>query len=304
MKALVDGDVLRYRIGFACETTIYGAVIKGEEEWGARASFPSKKALKEWVETWKLEEDDYTIITHVEPEPIAHCLHSVKLQMDSIIKGAGADDFQVYLSGAGNYRDKIATVRPYKGNRPDRKPYHYNNITDYLINNYGAIIVEGQEADDAMSIEQYEDYDLTKSYCTGHEWGGCEPELHLEMNTIICTIDKDLDCCPGWHYNFVKDIKYWVDEWTATTWFYCQMIMGDQTDNIQGIAGAGKKKAYEVLKECQTELEMYKAVAAEYQRAYVKGEEVLLEMGRLLWMRRREDELWTPPIQYEEYKTQ
>ena len=28
----------------------------------------------------------------------------------------------------------------------------------------------------------------------------------------IATLDKDLDGCPGWHYNWVKDDMYYVSE--------------------------------------------------------------------------------------------
>ena len=98
-------------------------------------------------------------------------------------------------------------------------------------------------------------------------------------------------------YDFVKDIKFWVDEDTANEWFYCQLIMGDTTDNIQGVPGAGKKKAYEVLKDCSTELERYEACLVLYKEAYGDGYmEALVEMGRLLFMRRKPHQMWTPPI--------
>ena len=157
MKSLIDGDVLRYRIGFACETAIYSLTIVGEEEWGPRVSFTKKKDMKEWAEEHGLvEKEDYNISTRVVPDPIAHCLHSVKLQMDSIIKGSGADGYTVYLSGETNFRDRIATIRKYKGNRPTKKPFHYENIGKYLIEKWGAVVIEGEEADDALSYTQWE----------------------------------------------------------------------------------------------------------------------------------------------------
>ena len=297
MKALVDGDILRYRIGFACESKTYSITINGEEEWGARATFDKKKDLNQWIEDHGLKEDEYQVDTTVVADPIEFCLHSVKLQMNSILEGAGADSYQVYLSGKDNFRDKLATIRPYKGTRPDRKPFHYDNITTYLIDKWGAVVIEGQEADDALSIAQYKAWTLN---------GGMDDEWFMRGNsgTIIATIDKDLDCCPGWHYNFVKDVKYWVDEDTANEWFYCQLIMGDTVDNIQGVPGAGKKKAYEVLSKCHTEMERYQAVLKLYTNIsdknkpenYPSALEALVENGRLLWMRRYTDEMWTPPI--------
>ena len=271
MKALIDGDVLRYRIGFASEETVWDVLLKRDEEFGALRTFSSKAEALEWI-----GEDDTDVVlqSRVIPSPIQNCLHSVKLQIEQIIKGSLADEYKVYLSGSTNFRNNISVTRVYKGNRPDRKPYHFENITNYLVERFGAVISDGQEADDDMSIEQWNDKEC-----------------------VICTIDKDLDMVPDWHYNFVKDIRYYVDEDTANEWFYCQLVMGDTTDNIQGIPGAGKKKAYEVLKECQTEMERYQAVRDLYMETYKDGDTVLLEMARLLWMRQHPDQLWLPPVQ-------
>ena len=140
-----------------------------------------------------------------------------------------------------------------------------------------------------MSYTQYEDW-LFKGLVVFKD----------ELETIICTIDKDLDMVPGWHYDFVKDIKYFIDEDTADEWFWCQMIMGDSTDNIQGIPGGGKKLAKVTLWDCQTTMERYNSVLQLYQKAYEEAtltpEEALIENARLLWMRRKRDEMWKPPL--------
>ena len=57
--------------------------------------------------------------------------------------------FEVYLTGSNNFRFDIAKSYPYKGNRESsEKPKHLKHVRDYLINKFGAIVSEGEEADD------------------------------------------------------------------------------------------------------------------------------------------------------------
>jgi len=199
-----------------------------------------------------------------------------------ILLRTNADEYQLYLTGKGNFREDIATIKVYKGNRDSsHKPHHYDALTRYLTENWGAITVEGIEADDAMSTEQW------------------VSNIRKYTNTCIATIDKDLNGTPGWHYNWNQDVLYWVTEEDAYTWFYCQLITGDTTDNIQGVPGAGKAKAYKVLSSCETEEDMYWAVLDLYQAYYgalgYKPMDALIENARLLYMLRDPDQMWNPP---------
>lgn len=82
-----------------------------------------------------------------------------------MLRLTGAREHTVYLSGPNNFRCKIDPIRPdpkdptkllgYKANRDGmEKPYHYANITDYLINMHEAVVTDGAEADDYLAIEQ------------------------------------------------------------------------------------------------------------------------------------------------------
>jgi 5'-3' exonuclease len=95
----------------------------------------------------------------------------------------------------------------------------------------------------------------------------------------------------GDHYNFVKDTFYYITEEEGIKNFYKQILMGDRVDNIIGIKGIGTVKAERLLKECKNEQEMYLAVL----EAYAGNTERVLENGRLLWIRREANQLWTPP---------
>jgi len=122
----------------------------------------------------------------------------------------------------------------------------------------------------------------------------------FNKNTCIASIDKDLNGVPGWHFNWNKDDLYWVTEDEATRWFYTQLIMGDPTDNIQGVPSYGIKKAEKALAKCEDEEDMYWVALGLYQYYYealgYKPMNALLENARLLWMRREEGVDWQPPF--------
>lgn len=211
-------------------------------------------------------------------EPVANALHSVKLAMQSIIdKFDRGLEYQAFITGPGNYREKIATIQPYKGNRKDvPKPKYLPDCREYLQYAWGAVVVEGREADDALGCIQY---------------------AAKDKSTCIVTIDKDLDGIPGWHYNYIKDKHYYVTLEQADFFFYKQVLTGDRTDHIRGIEGIGDKKAEKILAGCKTPDELYKACLRAYTEKYgPDGNRQLLENANLIWIQRKENELWTPPI--------
>jgi hypothetical protein len=223
MKALIDGDILVYRIGFASEN-------------------------------------------ETESIAIARCSEFI----EDLILFNGFGEYQGYLTGKKNFRNEIAVTAPYKGNRKSAKPKHYQLLRDYMESAWSFTMIEDQEADDAIGIAAYEME--VGEYC-------------------ICSIDKDLDMLRGDHYNFVKDERYFITEEEGIKNFYKQLLMGDRVDNIIGIKGIGTVKAERLLKECKNENEMYLAIL----EAYEGNAERVLENGRLLWIRRQHNQLWTPP---------
>jgi hypothetical protein len=136
-----------------------------------------------------------------------------------------------------------------------------------VIANYSTEIHDMLEADDLLAIRQ-------------------------RNNTILCSIDKDLDQVEGWHYRWEQTRKgevvgeaklYKIDADQGLRNFYAQLIIGDTTDNIRGVAGSGKKAA-RVLDSCETEEEMFNAV----REMYGNDEEMLMN-GQVLWMVRELD---------------
>lgn len=207
--------------------------------------------------------------TEDEPEKVAIQKTSEFLE-DLIFTYTEVEDCEGYLTGKSNFRFDIAKTAPYKGTRIAEKPKHLGIIRQYMIDAWAFSVQEGQEADDAIGI---------RAYALGEE------------DYIICSIDKDLDNLRGHHYNFVKNIRYYVTEDEAIKNFYIQVLTGDRVDNVPGLKGVGPKKAEKILSEAKTETELFNAVLAAYDDDIHR----MTEMAQLLWIRRKEGELWQPP---------
>lgn len=113
-QPLLDGDVIRYEVGFASEVG-----------W-----------QQEGVPPWDYVADMVDNLIH-------HICISVEATEPPI----------VFFTGKTNFRNQIAKRQKYK-DRVSNKPYHYKNITAYLKGKYEWREQEGLEADDLMSIEQ------------------------------------------------------------------------------------------------------------------------------------------------------
>lgn len=206
-----------------------------------------------------------------EHEPLSHTLQSAKTVLEAIYDTfPAATDRKVYLTGRGNFRDKLATIKVYKGNRdPLHRPEYYDELREYITEFHKAIVVDGMEADDALGLEQWKNKD---------------------RSTCIVSIDKDLLCIPGWHFNWVKGIMHYQTLAEANKMFWMQVITGDTTDNIQGIPGVGPKGAEKIMAGTDgTWTDMYARVFQAYETKF--GAEALFhfhENASLLWIMREE----------------
>ena len=216
----------------------------------------------------------------------------------------------MFLSGEGNFRESIAKKKGYKANRDDsNKPYHLTNATVYITSRFNTYTSQGCEADDLLCISQTDSLKRT----------GFDPDV---AETVICTRDKDLRQCQGWHYGWEcgsqPEFKLqWVDELgtltptyskkilksgkpstaldklagTGLKWFYAQLLIGDTTDNIPGLKGTGNKGAFNLLDHLEYELDMRDTCVEAYKKVYGDMWEVeLMEQAHLVWMVRERDE--------------
>lgn len=211
---------------------------------------------------------------------------------------------KVFISGINKeigYRDKLATIQEYKGNRKDRgdRPIYLEEVKRCMVK-LGAIEVKDSlEVDDYLGIEQSKDPD----------------------NVVICSLDKDLMMIPGHHYNWntleYKEVSIYEGYYN----FFIQLLMGDRSDNIKGLSenrpkrGIGKKGAMNLLKPCSSYREMLDTVKYQYLDKYgdnhiyhhwntkekiiSNAELILEENANLLWIKRHINESWnsyTPQI--------
>lgn len=180
------------------------------------------------------------------------------------------EDYQVFLTGKGNFRYDIAVTYEYKGNRKDvDKPQHLQEIRKHMEDNWSAIVSKGEEADDLIGI-----------------WA-----TDYGSDAIVVSIDKDMLQIPCTHYNPNKREFKTMTEFEGLKFFYTQILTGDRADNIVGLYGIGPVKASVLLGDCETEQDLYEACL----RAYGGEEDRVIENARLLWLRRHEGQLWEPP---------
>lgn len=311
--ALIDSDILVYRCGFAAEERRYVATYgersesfrkrRDAQEWLANASAElsgSDAGLRQptceagqsvGLDTGERSSECVlpdggagSIRYAPSAEPIEHACQNARTTVRSIAtylhNKVGTHKAEFYLSGKNNFRYELATLKPYKGNRKDvPKPIHYDALREFIQHAYRAEVVDGQEADDAIGIRATE----------------------LRGAAIIVSIDKDLDTIPGLHYNWVKEKLYNVSEREASRNFYCQLLTGDDTDNIPGITGIGTITAKRILRGFSSDKGMWQTVLAEYTKHYPDGfmgkdtKQAVIEIARLLYIRRHTDEQWSPP---------
>jgi len=276
---LIDGDVLVYTSSFVCEKTWYELDF---EETGEVLTFKTKTDLKAFN---KDISPDLLRKMHFHLDE--SILYSV---IDTSIKGwlqlLNRTDYKIYLTDISidnNFRYKLDNT--YKQNRKDLvKPFHYMSARDYLVTGWGADVVVGMEADDAIGIEL------------------CQVPKNNRKVTV--SIDKDLLQLPGKHYlahhkkkvvaTKEGSLELYKDKagkkiltGTGFKWFAAQMILGDQADNIVGIKGDGPVAAYDLLKDMSDIPSMWGAVKKRYED---KGQsERLLLNAQLLWILRETD---------------
>jgi hypothetical protein len=289
-RVVVDADYLVYSCGFAVEKTWYDVAVQRPDGTTDEAIFRTKDEAEAWL-SYESPDSDKQLDRRIEAEPLANALFLVGRTLgavDSALteRGIEFDRLELFLTGKGNFRDSLATIKGYKANRdPTHRPVHYKSIRRYLINRWGATVVDGYEADDAVAMAAHE--------------AGYDPD-----RIVIVTCDKDLLTVPGLQYNFQKKRFVVVTPQEARLNFYRQLITGDPTDNIGGAFRAGKAKAEQRLQGPMMEYAMYATALKLYEEgkgykgcpyAHLSAEEALLENARLIHMKRHVGDVWLPP---------
>ncbi|QIG68302.1 putative 5'-3' exonuclease protein [Rhizobium phage RHph_Y1_20] len=181
-----------------------------------------------------------------DPKTIDDMQHNAEVIIEHMRRAAAAEHVHMHLTPStsdkgGRY--SFAIQKPYQGNRDDKaKPRLLHIMRQWLSDRYPGTLHEFCEADDGMSSAQY---------------------LAIEQGntalSIIASKDKDLRMVPGWHMVWDTGELVFVDpaqpfgwvelvERTSASgqvtkqlkgyghkWFWAQMLIGDQADNVQGL---------------------------------------------------------------------
>lgn len=256
MTALIDGDLLPYKIGFGIDPLNY-LRAKNRVESG---NFPTM------LDT---------------PEGIDAC-EKMCNDLNNWVKESGCDSALIFLTDSEkNFRLRAAYSRAYKGTRKKDKPPFFYELREFLLTQMGAIISSGEEADDLISIEAWRRFHHLH---VPVETAG-DPSHKDFYNWVVCSSDKDLRIVPGWNFNPDNRTRRWSTllgelepEWkdgkvkklrgSGLKFFYAQLIMGDSIDNYTGIPRKGDAAAYRALNHLTTEKELYQAVLDMYKIHY------------------------------------
>ena len=285
--ALLDSDIILYEIGFSSQSkNDQGEIEPASWDW-------TEDLLKKKIELITDEAGaDKPLLFFTNTKRINKLLNKDRKRQE-----------KPAVEYVPNFREAVAKEKEYKGGRKADKPFHFYNILAYLLANYPTMIHEGGlEADDYMCVTQY------KSWQDG--------------NTVICSRDKDLRQCPGYHYSwevgkqpawgphFVEPLGHLELQQkakgkklfgTGHKFFYAQLLLGDAVDNVGGLKGRGPVFAHTLLNEVQTERELYELVAEKYVQQHGDlWKDKIMEQAQLLYMIRelKEDGSpihWKPP---------
>jgi len=149
--------------------------------------------------------------------------------IDTIIENTEADFVVGFYQNEGHKNYRNIMFPDYKSNRTEKPEFIkvWKPVIVEAFKDLGMIGLNLIESDDAVNI-------LYKVYSK-------------EYDVTVAHIDVDLNCIPGKHYNYNKNIGYFVGEEEAIINHKIQCISGAAKDGVPGIYGIGKVKAAKFL---------------------------------------------------------
>ena len=194
--ALIDGDMLPYIAGYTTDLQdAMRAYRNAAKQLGVAAVRESTDCMN----------PEYFAALLDQPEFWNKCNH-INFLINDWVQKAGADSALIYLTKSdNNYRNALAFTKPYKGQRKQEKPPFFYELRHYIATRHEAIIADGMEADDLMSIEQWRRH---RALCSDKIEVGSD--MHKAFSDCaIVTKDKDLKIVPGWNVDPDTGDKTW-----------------------------------------------------------------------------------------------
>jgi hypothetical protein len=275
--ANVDGDILKYKAGFASQRTQYTYVSTGKvfanktdanEYLQEHKGWQGGPGVRAWMkDNWKDEEWLEQIVLGTWKE----CAEFIDDEIENIKFHTGATKVRIFLTPSTTFRHRLAFTAEYKANRSGQpKPEYAEDIVKYLKEKYDAITACDIEADDLLGMCQTTD-------------------------TILCTNDKDLKMIPGKHFNFTTNQASAVTPYDADKFFLTQLLSGDATDNIPGVPDLTPARAAKIVEDYEGDhLSLIEAIKEQYAYSYgADWKEVMEEQAALLWILRAGESIET-----------
>lgn len=276
---ILDADSIAYKAAAANEAK---SIIVKSKATGEEEVFDNRTKWRATLGA-DAQEEDYEITDHQEPRHIQYAQTLVRDMIRGYKNRAGIQNAEIYISGEGNFRDDIplparhivtfgkyagtASIGgKYKSNRDDNiRPVQLKALRAWMIEELGAIPVNGMEVDDMSSIRAY---------------AGAKAKKKI----VQVTEDKDALGCTGWLQNPAKDKEpRYISGFgelhregkgvkgTGRLWFYYQALYGDSVDGYHGVDLAkikadkegwqlqfGEVAAYNILKDAKDDKQALK----------------------------------------------
>jgi hypothetical protein len=186
-----------------------------------------------------------------------------------------SDNMLMAMKDGKNFRDRI-----YHEYKRDRGKWRIPNpfvqmIRDYAVKEGLALHAGDKEADDLLRI-----------------WA--EECRFYDIPFVVASIDKDLKCIPGKHYNLKKKVLEEVTDLSAMQLYYSQLLSGDPTDHIPGLPRIGPVKALKAIEHCDTPEQCQEVVCGMYFEVYHgEWEDYLLANGKLIHIQKSWNDYFT-----------
>jgi 5'-3' exonuclease len=217
-----------------------------------------------------LIDGDSLLYYEMDKPTLEEALKGIDSRVETILTNCNANTYVGFLTGKSGYRYQVCPT--YKANRKYRpKPIIFYALREYLKQRYTFKEFDGLEADDLVAY-----YGVNNN----------------DHKVLICSPDKDvLHQCIGKHFNYQKVEFVTTSETDAEKFLWKQVLMGDSTDNIQGIPGVGIKTAENWLKDREKEIEGF--VLRKYVEKFgvVEGLEQFFINFRLVYLLKTKEDI-------------
>lgn len=275
--AVIDSDTPAFAAAISCEDYHYETP---DGDCYRRKSDAPKAVHSSLIQVWEATAPPNFAVSRCEKF------------IQGILEDANCADYVLFIGGGNNFRYDLPHPAgfPYKGNRSEmHTPFYLEECKNYLSECHPTVICDGYEADDGCGI-------LVSNGMEGYD------------DLLLCHIDKDMDMIEGHHMRWSRNIAgksypaefYTIDHVEAMRHFYLQLLSGDTTDNIPGLYKlTGHKLTAPIKKGLESyshEIDMWCYVKAVYAKAGMHDVDILIQIARLLWIQREENQVWNPPV--------